>query len=58
MLNNCGAQCLWTRMAPRHIWHTSHTHTLRNTQIQFPLINNVFVVHASAVIATCQLHLT
>lgn len=54
-----------------HVWHhatsgtrqsptqgVAHTHTFKNTQIQFPLINNVFVVHASSVFATCQLYLT
>lgn len=35
-----------------------HTHMHEDTHIQFLLLNNVFVVHASHVFAMCQLYLT
>lgn len=39
-----------------HIYICSHIH--EDTQIQFPLLYNVFLVHANYAFAACQLYLT
>lgn len=55
LLNNCGAQRLWTCMAPCHIWHTAKSKTHRqalahlqkhsqtHTKILFLLLNIVWM---------------